>query len=220
MTMVELLAYAGDLLHYRLDAVATEAFLDTARLRTSVRRHARLVDYRMHDGCRGPGVRLPRRGRRRDAAGGHLPVPRRGRGVRAARRRGRRARQGERAAAAVDLGRRGVLPARRGDGGRHRRRRRCAACRGRPAAVRGGAGSRHRPSRRRGPLAPSGRQTGRGRAGPRRPARAGPGARVLGRGGRADLPLLYQLAGRAGLCRSRGRRGPRATSSSWATAPR
>ena len=51
MTMVELLAYAGDLLHYRLDAVATEAYLDTARLRTSLRRHARLVDYRMHDGA-------------------------------------------------------------------------------------------------------------------------------------------------------------------------
>jgi predicted phage baseplate assembly protein len=51
MTLVELLAYAGDLLNYRLDAVGTEAFLDTARLRTSVRRHARLVDYRMHDGC-------------------------------------------------------------------------------------------------------------------------------------------------------------------------
>lgn len=51
ITMVELLAYAGDLLNYRLDAVGTEAYLDTARLRTSVRRHARLVDYRMHDGA-------------------------------------------------------------------------------------------------------------------------------------------------------------------------
>ncbi len=51
ITLVELLAYAGDLLNYRLDAVGTEAYLDTARLRTSVRRHARLVDYRMHDGC-------------------------------------------------------------------------------------------------------------------------------------------------------------------------
>lgn len=51
ITLVELLAYAGDLLSYRLDAVGTEAYLDTARLRTSVRRHARLVDYRMHDGC-------------------------------------------------------------------------------------------------------------------------------------------------------------------------
>jgi predicted phage baseplate assembly protein len=51
ITLVELLAYAGDLLNYRLDAVGTEAYLDTARLRASVRRHARLVDYRMHDGC-------------------------------------------------------------------------------------------------------------------------------------------------------------------------
>jgi predicted phage baseplate assembly protein len=51
IALVELLAYAGDLLNYRLDAVGTEAYLDTARLRTSVRRHARLVDYRMHDGC-------------------------------------------------------------------------------------------------------------------------------------------------------------------------
>lgn len=51
IALVELLAYAGDLLNYRLDAAGTEAYLDTARLRTSVRRHARLVGYRMHDGC-------------------------------------------------------------------------------------------------------------------------------------------------------------------------
>ena len=51
IALVELLAYAGDLLNYRLDTVGTEAYLGTARLRTSVRRHARLVDYRMHDGC-------------------------------------------------------------------------------------------------------------------------------------------------------------------------
>jgi hypothetical protein len=31
--------------------VATEAYLDTARRRISVRRHARLVDYRLHEGC-------------------------------------------------------------------------------------------------------------------------------------------------------------------------
>jgi hypothetical protein len=31
--------------------VATEAYLDTARQRISVRRHARLVDYQMHEGC-------------------------------------------------------------------------------------------------------------------------------------------------------------------------
>jgi predicted phage baseplate assembly protein len=51
ITLVELLAYVGDQLSYRQDAVATEAYLATARLRTSVRRHLRLVDYRMHDGC-------------------------------------------------------------------------------------------------------------------------------------------------------------------------
>ncbi|MBK8048275.1 MAG: putative baseplate assembly protein [Anaerolineales bacterium] len=50
VTLVELLAYVGDRLSYQQDAVATEAYLDTARLRTSVRRHARLVDYPMHDG--------------------------------------------------------------------------------------------------------------------------------------------------------------------------
>jgi predicted phage baseplate assembly protein len=49
--LVELLAYEGDRLSYFQDAVATEAYLDTARLRVSVRRHARLVDYPMHDGC-------------------------------------------------------------------------------------------------------------------------------------------------------------------------
>lgn len=51
VALVELLAYEGDRLSYRQDAVATEAYLDTARLRTSVRRHARLVDYTVHDGC-------------------------------------------------------------------------------------------------------------------------------------------------------------------------
>ena len=49
--LVELLAYAGDHLSYQQDAVATEAYLGTARRRVSVRRHARLVDYAMHDGC-------------------------------------------------------------------------------------------------------------------------------------------------------------------------
>ena len=50
ITLVELLAYAADHLSYYQDAVATEAYLDTARLRISVRRHARLVDYQMHEG--------------------------------------------------------------------------------------------------------------------------------------------------------------------------
>ncbi len=51
VALVELLAYVGDQLSYQQDAVATEAYLDTARRRVSVRRHARLVDYAMHDGC-------------------------------------------------------------------------------------------------------------------------------------------------------------------------
>jgi hypothetical protein len=51
ITLVELLAYAGDYLSYFQDAVATEAYLGTARERISVRRHARLVDYLMHEGC-------------------------------------------------------------------------------------------------------------------------------------------------------------------------
>ncbi len=51
ITLVELLAYVGDHLSYYQDAVATEAYLDTARQRISVRRHARLVDYPMHEGC-------------------------------------------------------------------------------------------------------------------------------------------------------------------------
>jgi hypothetical protein len=51
VTLVEMLAYVADHLSYYQDAVATEAYLGTARLRTSVRRHARLVDYFMHEGC-------------------------------------------------------------------------------------------------------------------------------------------------------------------------
>ena len=51
VALVEMLAYVGDTLSYRQDAVGTEAYLGTARLRQSVRRHARLVDYFMHEGC-------------------------------------------------------------------------------------------------------------------------------------------------------------------------
>ncbi|HEY9852409.1 MAG TPA: putative baseplate assembly protein [Leptolyngbyaceae cyanobacterium] len=51
ITLVELLAYVGDYLSYQQDAIATEAYLSTARRRISVRRHARLVDYWMHNGC-------------------------------------------------------------------------------------------------------------------------------------------------------------------------
>jgi hypothetical protein len=50
-TLVELLAYGADNLSYRQDAIATEAYLATARRRVSVRRHARLVDYHLHEGC-------------------------------------------------------------------------------------------------------------------------------------------------------------------------
>src|SRR5215469_1145155 len=51
IALIELLAYAGDYLSYRQDAVATEAYLGTARRRISVRRHARLVDYQLHEGA-------------------------------------------------------------------------------------------------------------------------------------------------------------------------
>jgi hypothetical protein len=49
--LVELLAYAGDHLSYQQDAVATEAYQGTARQRISLRRHVRLLDYAMHEGC-------------------------------------------------------------------------------------------------------------------------------------------------------------------------
>ncbi len=51
IALAELLACAGDSLSYKQDAVATEAYLQTARSRISLRRHALLVDYHVHDGC-------------------------------------------------------------------------------------------------------------------------------------------------------------------------
>ncbi len=51
ITVLELLAYGADQLSYYQDAVANEAYLETARQRLSVRRHARLIDYDMHDGA-------------------------------------------------------------------------------------------------------------------------------------------------------------------------
>ena len=51
IAIVEALAYVGDYLSYYQDAVATEAYLGTARRRISVRRHARLLDYVLHEGC-------------------------------------------------------------------------------------------------------------------------------------------------------------------------
>ncbi len=50
VALVELLAHAADQLSYFQDAVATEAYLGTARKRVSVRRHARLLDYAIDDG--------------------------------------------------------------------------------------------------------------------------------------------------------------------------
>ncbi len=50
MAVVEVLAYAADYLSYYQDAVATEAYLGTARRRVSVRRHARLLDYAANEG--------------------------------------------------------------------------------------------------------------------------------------------------------------------------
>lgn len=50
VTLVELLADAADRASYHQDAVATEAYLGTARLRTSVRRHARLMGYSVAEG--------------------------------------------------------------------------------------------------------------------------------------------------------------------------
>jgi hypothetical protein len=51
ITLVELLAYAGDHLSYTQDAAATEAYLGTARSRISLRRHSRLLDYALGEGC-------------------------------------------------------------------------------------------------------------------------------------------------------------------------
>ncbi len=50
MALLELFAYEGDQLSYFQDAVANEIYLDTARQRVSAKRHAKLIDYAMHDG--------------------------------------------------------------------------------------------------------------------------------------------------------------------------
>lgn len=49
--LVELLAYVADHLSYQQDVIATESYLSTARRRVSVRRHARLLDYAIDEGC-------------------------------------------------------------------------------------------------------------------------------------------------------------------------
>jgi hypothetical protein len=51
IALIESLAYVGDYLSYEQDAVATEAYLRTARRRVSVKRHARLIDYFVHEGA-------------------------------------------------------------------------------------------------------------------------------------------------------------------------
>jgi hypothetical protein len=51
VTLVEAMAYVADQLSYYQDAVATEAYLGTARQRISIRRHARLLDYMLQEGC-------------------------------------------------------------------------------------------------------------------------------------------------------------------------
>jgi hypothetical protein len=51
VTLAEAVAFRGDELSYFQDAVATEAYLGTARQRVSVRRHTRMLDYAFYDGC-------------------------------------------------------------------------------------------------------------------------------------------------------------------------
>jgi hypothetical protein len=51
IAIAEILAYTADYLSYYQDAVATEAYIGTARERISVRRHALLVDYSLNEGC-------------------------------------------------------------------------------------------------------------------------------------------------------------------------
>jgi hypothetical protein len=89
--LVELLASVGDHLSYYQDAVATEAYLGTARQRISMRRHARLLDYSVLEGCNARtwlvieaekgqtgGIELPTgtRALSRGRASGHLVEPR------------------------------------------------------------------------------------------------------------------------------------------------
>jgi Baseplate J-like protein len=98
VTLVELLAYAADQLSYRQDVIANEAYLATARQRISVRRHARLVDYRLHEGSQarafvhlrvlGANVPLPRHTRLLTRSPGLQPELAPGPNEEAARRAG------------------------------------------------------------------------------------------------------------------------------------
>jgi hypothetical protein len=51
VTLVEVLAYVADHLSYQQDVITTESYLRTARRRVSARRHARLLDYLVNEGC-------------------------------------------------------------------------------------------------------------------------------------------------------------------------
>ena len=50
MMLLEVMSALGDELAYYQDRVAREAYLETATQRRSLRRHARLIDYTIHDG--------------------------------------------------------------------------------------------------------------------------------------------------------------------------
>ena len=50
VAITEVMAYVADHLAQFQDAVATEAYLSTARSRISARRHARLIDYPVDEG--------------------------------------------------------------------------------------------------------------------------------------------------------------------------
>ena len=50
MMLLEVMAALGDELAYHQDRIGREAHLETASQRRSLRRHARLVDYQVHDG--------------------------------------------------------------------------------------------------------------------------------------------------------------------------
>lgn len=51
VALIEEMAYLGDALSYYEDAIATEAYLSTARRRISVARHAALLNYYIGQGC-------------------------------------------------------------------------------------------------------------------------------------------------------------------------
>ena len=50
LMLVEMMSAVGDELAFYQDRIGREAYLETASQRRSIRRHARLVDYQIHDG--------------------------------------------------------------------------------------------------------------------------------------------------------------------------